>query len=189
MTFWFYLWQACNRETRGSKACYYMENEPLLMKTWGCSSKLPLIHATCSLYICLLAALLAFPDMLDIPQCLVWLHLDIVVREHESNSSLRSEIIVHPVPGTSADKPQEHRKARARKGKGGRKNAQAGPLICFSVPLMVFKKGQVFHTEEKGISSFGLSVVQNQLSSWSLGLPTWTHALWGSAGFKHSVSM
>lgn len=28
-----------------------------------------------------------------------------------------SEIIVHTVPGTSADKAQEHRKARVEKGK------------------------------------------------------------------------
>lgn len=79
-------------------------------------SKLPLIHAMHSLYICLLTALLAFPDMLDIPQCLVWLGLVLAVREYESNASLMSEIIVHTVPGTSGSKPQEHRKARAGKG-------------------------------------------------------------------------
>lgn len=168
------------RQERGSKACY-MENEPLLlMKTWGCSSKLPLIHAMHSLYICLLTALLAFQDMLDIPQCVVWLGFILVVREYENNTSLMSEIVVHTVPGTSADKPQEHRKARAGKGKGRRKNAQAEPLVCFSVPLMALKeRREVLHTKVKGISSLGLNVVWNRFPSWSLVLAVCVHALCG----------
>lgn len=55
--------------------------------------------------------------------CLVRYGLVLVVREPESNARQMSENIVHTVPGTSADKPQEHRKTRAGKGKGRRKNA------------------------------------------------------------------
>lgn len=101
------------------------------MKTGVCSSKSPLIHAMHSLYTHLLAALLAFPDMLDIPQWLVLLGLVSVFKDYESNASLMSKIIVHMVSGTSANKTQEHRKARAGKGKGRRTNAQAEPLVCF----------------------------------------------------------
>lgn len=77
---------------------------------------MPLIHAMHGLCIHLLTALLAFPDMLDIPLCLVWLHLVSVVREYKSNTSLMSEIIVHTVSGTFADKLLEDRKTRAEKG-------------------------------------------------------------------------
>lgn len=93
-----------------------------------------------SLCIHLLTALLAFPDMLDIPLCLVWLHLVLAVREYESNTSLMSEIIVHTVSGTFADKLLEDRKTRAEKGKWRRKNSQAEPLVCFPVPQMALKE-------------------------------------------------
>jgi len=117
-----------------------MANELLLlMKTWGCS-KFLLIHRMHSLYIHLLTALLAFPDILDIPQRLVWLGLALLVREYKSDASLMSDIVVQTEPGTSADKPQEYRKIRAGKRKGRRKNAQAQPLLYFSVPLLAFKE-------------------------------------------------
>lgn len=74
-----------------------------------------------NLYIHLLTALLAFPHMLDIPQCLVRFGLVLVVRKYESNASLMSEIIVHMVPGTSVDKYQEYRKVGAGKGKEKKK--------------------------------------------------------------------
>lgn len=97
--------------------------------------------------------------MLDIPQSLVWLSLGLVVREYGSNASLLSEIIVHTVPGTSADKPQEHRKAQAGKGRGRRKNAQPELWFLFSVPQMALKEShKVLHTD---MNSFGLAVVQN----------------------------
>lgn len=48
--------------------------------------------------------------------------LVLVVREPESNARQMSENIVHTVPGTSADEPQEYGKTRAVKRKRRRKN-------------------------------------------------------------------
>lgn len=152
------------------------------MKTW-CCSKLLLIHAMHNLYIHLLITIFTFPHMLDIPQCLVWFGLVLVVRKYESNASLMSEIIVHMVPGTSVDKSQEYRKVGARKGKEKNKVPRLNFWFIFCpISDSQRKKMCPLHSlistvEEEWVSSFDLDVVQKQLPSRSFGLPMWIHAL------------